>query len=160
MKHSLFAAGIAALLGSTSLAYAIEISEVDVTADLTTIEDARAAEFWNTLEADLESAVLARIADDISEDGARLVLNIESFAIADAPSGGFTVDSAALNGRVHVVDLNNNANFDSYELNVSLQGLSITDETGAPMIVADMPEDVAYRTLVDAFAEHVADRLE
>lgn len=160
MKIRVFAAGIAALLGTTSLAHAVEISEVDVTADLTTIEDTRAAEFWNTLEADLEAAVLSRISENITEDGARLVVDIESFAIDDAPASGFTVDSAALNGRIHVIDLNNNANFDSYELSVSLQGLSVTDESGAPMVIAEMPEDMAYQTLVEAFAGHVADRLE
>ncbi|WP_139257622.1 hypothetical protein [Natronohydrobacter thiooxidans] len=160
MKTQVFAASIAALLGTTSLAHAVEISEVDVSADLTTIEDARAAEFWTTLETDLESAVLSRIAERISEDGARLVLNIESFALNDAPESGFTIDSAALIGRVHVIDLNNNANFDSYELSVSLQGMSVTDESGAPILVADMPEDLAYRTLVDAFADHVAERLD
>lgn len=160
MKTQVFAAGIAALLGTTSLAHAVQISEVDVSADLTTIEDARAAEFWNTLEADLESAVLSRIAERISEDGARLVLNIESFAIEDAPESGFTIDAAALIGRVHVIDLNNNANFDSYELSVSLQGMSVTDESGAAMVVADMPDEMAYQTLVEAFADHVAQRLD
>ncbi|MGY6547980.1 MAG: hypothetical protein ACXIU7_03105 [Roseinatronobacter sp.] len=157
--NTLLAAGVIGLMGSTALARYVHFSEVDVTADLSVIEDAEAAAFWNTLEQDLEAALMTRLADQLTEeDGARLVVNIERFAIEE-PLAPFAVENAALAGRIHVIDLNNNANFDSFELSVQLDGLSIIAPDGTALASAEFAPDQVYLTLVNAFADNVAARV-
>lgn len=158
--RKILASGLIALMGTTSLASALDISEVDVSADLTTIENPQAAEFWNTLEADLESAILVLVADEIVDEGARVVVNIESFSINDAADTTFSMENAALIGRIHVINLENNAEFNSFELSVSIEGMTVTDESGTPVIVAQMEPEMVYETLVSSFAENVVERLE
>ncbi len=146
------------LMSTTAIARDLMFNDVDVTADLTVIEDTEAAAFWNTLETDLESRLLALLADQIDENGARLVVNVESFAVEE-PLAPFTVENAALSGRVHVVDLSNNANFESFELSVRLEGLSVQNADGAEVLATDIAPDMVYSTLVDSFAERIVDRI-
>lgn len=160
MKRTLITTGLAALLGSTALAQDLQIAEVDVTADLTVIEDPQGAEFWGSLEEDLESAIRSRIVERIADEGARLVVDIVSFALPEAMGQPFDVETAALSARVHVIDLTNNANFDSYELSVSLQGMTAVDADGVAIPLAPMDSEVSYQMIVDAFADNVVERLD
>lgn len=155
----LLGVGVIGLMGTTALASDLTFYEVDVSADLTVIEDAEAAAFWNTLETDLESRLLSLLADQIAEEGARLVVNVESFAI-DEPLAPFVIENAALSGRVHVIDLNNNANFESFELSVRLEGMTAQTDDGTVVAMAELPADVIYTTLVDSFAENIATRVQ
>lgn len=157
MKMSLAAATLA-LMGTSALAADRMFNEINVTADLTVIEDSTAAAFWNTLEADLEANLLERLADQIAEDGAKLVVDVTSFSAAE-PLAPFVVENAALAARVHVIDLENNANFDSFELMVSLEGMTVTNEDGEVMVIANLPADVIYTTLVESFADNIAARV-
>lgn len=158
--RSLIASGAIALLSTTSLASALDVAEVDVTAELTALQNPQAAAFWADLETDLEAAILSQLVDQITDDGARLVVNIEGFGIGDEADLPFTVEDAALSGRIHVIDLTNNANFQTFELNVSIQGMSVTDTEGEPVMVAQMPPEWTYETLITAFAEGVVERLD
>lgn len=158
LKMLLSAAAIG-LMSTTAMARDIMFNEVDVTADLTVIEDAEAAAFWNTLETDLEARLLALLADHIAEDGARLVVNVESFAVEE-PLAPFTIENAALSGRVHVVDLNNNANFESFELSVRIEGMTVQNADGADILAIELDPDAIYTTLVDNFAENIAERFQ
>ncbi|MCC5955698.1 MAG: hypothetical protein JJU07_06310 [Natronohydrobacter sp.] len=157
-KAYLFA-GLLGLMGSSALASTLSFSEIDVRADLTTIQDPQAATFWNTLEDDLESAILVLLADQIAEEGARLVVDMAEFG-SDESLQPDAVEAFELSGRIHVIDLNNNANFNSFELSVRLEGLTATNEDGSEVAVAQMSPEMAYETLVAAFAENIVERLD
>ncbi|WP_249030786.1 recombinase family protein [Roseinatronobacter thiooxidans] len=119
-----------------------------------------AAAFWGSLETDLVAAVLALVADRIVEDGARLVINIEAFSIDDKVISAFTLSDSALVGNVHVLDDTNNANFQSFELSVAVEGLKAMNEDGTPILTAQMESEQAYEILIAAFAENVVDGLD
>ncbi|MCC5963145.1 MAG: hypothetical protein JJU09_08455 [Rhodobacteraceae bacterium] len=154
----LMAAGAFGLTSSTALASDIMFSEVNVTAVLTAIQDPQAVEFWTSLEDDLESTLLALLSDQLVDDGARLVVDITEFMTGDV-SVPFSVEDAALGGRVHVIDPGDQGNFESYELKLRIAGMTTTLD-GAQIAVSQMQPEDAYDRLVAAYGESVVDRLD
>ncbi|TVR50357.1 MAG: hypothetical protein EA386_00300 [Rhodobacteraceae bacterium] len=154
----LMAAGAFGLTSSPVLASDIMFSEVDVTAVLTAIQDPQAVEFWTSLEDDLESTLLALLSDQLVDDGARLVVDITEFMTGDV-SVPFSVEDAALGGRVHVIDPGDQGNFESYELKLRIAGMTTTLD-GAQIAVSQMQPEDAYDRLVAAYGESVVDRVD
>lgn len=154
----LMAAGAVGLISSPALASDIMFSKVNVTAELTAIQDPQAAEFWTSLEDDLESTLLALLSDQLVDDGARLVVDITEFKTGDA-SVLFSVEEAALGGRVHVIDPGNQGNFESYELKLRIEGMTTTLD-GTQIAVSQVQPQEAYDRLVAAYAESIVDRLD
>ncbi|WP_439562895.1 hypothetical protein [Roseinatronobacter sp.] len=149
-----------ALASSTALAGVDQVSEVTVTADITAISNEEAALFWSSIAQDLENAILAQIVDRIEDEGARISVRLEEVALANAFERNFDLEQSVLVGQVNVTDENNNANFNSYELSVSLSGVTAVDEDGEPLLFESVEAERAYQTLITAFADGVVTRLD
>lgn len=161
MKLSrILAPAIFALASSTALAGVDQVSEVTVKADITAISNEEAAQFWATITDDLENAILARIVERIADEGARISVRLEEVALASAFERSFDLEQSILVGQVNVTDETNNANFNSYELSVSLSGVTAVDEDGDPLTFENVEAELAYQTLITAFADGVVTRLD
>ncbi|MCC5960744.1 MAG: hypothetical protein JJU08_15535 [Rhodobacteraceae bacterium] len=161
MKLSrILAPAIFALASSTALAGVDQVSEVTVKADITAISNEEAAKFWSTIAEDLENAILARIVERIEDEGARISVRLEEVALASAFERSFDLEQSILVGQVNVTDETNNANFNSYELSVSLSGVTAVDEGGDPLTFENVDAELAYQTLITAFADGVVTRLD
>jgi hypothetical protein len=94
----------------------------------------------------------------MTEDGARVLVDIEEVALASAFERSLNLEDAVLAGLVRVTDNTDNANFEAYELSVGLEGVSGVIVDG--QLIAspfDVPE--TYQRLIDLFAEQVVAQL-
>jgi ABC-type Na+ transport system ATPase subunit NatA len=158
---TLLAAGLTALLAAPALAVVDQIREIDVTADLTAVGNVDAAAYWGTLETDLEAAIAARVTDLLAEDGARVLVDIREVELSSPFERAINLGDAVLVGQVNIVDDTDNANFDAYELSVSLETASIIIPAGQEIraVVFSTDDRTSYRALIDTFAQGVVDRL-
>lgn len=63
------------------------VKEIEVTADLSAIQNADAAAYWGRLEADLEAAIASRLVDRLAEEGAegaRILVDLREVELASA----------------------------------------------------------------------------
>lgn len=156
----ILAPALFALMSSTAFADVDKVSEVTVTADIAAIGNEEAAQFWASIADDLENAILAQIVDRIDDEGAKISVRLEEVALANAFERSFDLDESVLVGQVNITDDNNNANFNSYELSVSLSGMTAVDESGDPIMFESVQTELAYVTLIEAFADGVVTRLD
>jgi ABC-type phosphate/phosphonate transport system substrate-binding protein len=157
-KLTLAATTLAALMATAAAAGVDRIQEVDVSADISAIQNAKAAEYWATLEADLEAAIGLRVTERLGEDGARVLVDIREVELANAFDRAVNLGDAVLVGQVNIVDDTDNRNYDAYELSVSLETARVIVPEGQT-IVFGLDDRATYQTLVDAFAEGVVERL-
>ncbi|MDD7972248.1 hypothetical protein [Roseinatronobacter alkalisoli] len=156
----ILAPALFALASSTALASVEKVSEVTVAADITAIGNEEAALFWASITDDLENAILALIVDRIDDEGAKISVRLEEVALASAFERSFDLEQSVLVGQVNVTDETDNSNFNSYELSVSLSGVTAVDEYGEPLLFESVEAELAYQTLITAFAEGVVARLD
>lgn len=173
---TLGASALALSLSTAAFADVEMVREIDVTADLSAIEDQTAADYWSDLETDLEAAIALRIdgllteeeraADDsgasqdesVRPEGTTILVDIREVELASAFSRSLDLGDTVLVGQVNIVDLTDNSNADGYELSVSLEGAGVpVPEGGTMALKAD--DTATYTLLVDAFAQGVVDRL-
>ena len=135
------------------------VKEVAVTADLTAVQNQKAAEHWATLADDLKNAITAAIVDRIADDGVKISVTIDSVELANSFQSATGVAESKLVGSVNVTDQTDNSKFNSYELTVSFAqaGPFFLPGTDLTKITSDSKE--YYDAMVAAFADAVAKSL-
>ncbi|MDA8587040.1 hypothetical protein N9L47_12385 [Rhodobacteraceae bacterium] len=160
MKRTLALIAATAILTTPVLAASdVIVTEVDVKFDLTAIDDQQASEFWSSLEDDLETAIIARLGDQIGPRGKTIEVDIEELAISSAFQGALGVDSALI-GNISISDPYNIGGKNEYELRVRLDesGRFETTEDGTQIVTHE--REKVYNGVVDTFAATVVERLE
>lgn len=165
LKSKALTAGVlAATLAATAITPALaaveRIANVDVTVDLAAIQNEKAAAYWGSLEKDLEAAIGARITDRIAEDGASVLVDIREVELSNAYERQLNLADAVLVGQVNINDKTDNANFDAYELSVSLEAAQVVLADGEMMMLASTDTQETYQRLVEAFADTVVTNLD
>lgn len=171
MHHATKAAtaAILAMLASPLSAAVDTVAKVDVTVDISAVNNAEAATFWANLEADLENALAARLTERLPTeevkpddqgriDGAQIMVDIREVELASAFERELNMADAVLVGQVTVVDDTDNTNADGYELSVSLENANVIAPEGT-VVILSTDTSGAYLRLVEAFADGVVSRL-
>jgi hypothetical protein len=159
---TLAAALLATTLGTTAFAAVDKIAKVDVTVDLTAIQNEEAVKYWGNIENDLEAAIGARVSDRMAEEGAAgadILVDIREVELANAFERGLNLGDAALVGQVNINDQTDNSNYDAYELAISLENAKIVLAEGEVLMLSTTDTDESYRQLIEAFADGVVSRL-
>lgn len=158
MKPYVLAGLTAATIGFPAWASDSPIKAVDVSFDISAIESAEAAGFWSDLEGDLETAILQRVADRLGDPGASIRIDIDKFEMSNSFAAALGADST-LNGDVAVRNPDDSTVNSFYEFTIRLDeaGEMTTTESGTQVLT--VPVDVAYRAMIDSFAEGVVSRL-
>jgi len=150
---------VATLLAGTAMAGVDKISKVDVTTDLTAIQNEKAAAYWANLEKDLEAAIGARVVDRMGDEGAEIRVDIREIELANAFERELNLADAVLVGQVNIVDDTDNENFDAYELTVTLENANVVLTEGQTLVLSTSDSPETYKRLVDVFADGVVSRL-
>ncbi|MDQ2067813.1 hypothetical protein Q9295_15655 [Xinfangfangia sp. CPCC 101601] len=151
---------LATLMGGAAYAKVDQIAKVDVTVDLTAIQNEKAVAYWGNIEKDLEAAIGARVGDLMAEEGADVLVDIREVELANAFERELNLGDAVLVGQVNINDQTDNSNYDAYELSVSLENAAvILPEGTTTLMLSTTDTDESYRKLIDAFAEGVVSRL-
>ncbi|NSX54576.1 hypothetical protein [Parasulfitobacter algicola] len=158
MKKIFLGTTLALTLAATSAMARTMISEVEVEADLTAIQDMDAAQNWSNLSADLENAIAQRLVNRISEEGASIVIDIDELELANIFETQMGVESSVLAGEVNV-KVPGILNNDKYTLTVSAKQATPYLPAGSDTKVITTSSTEFYEAMVGAFAENVVENL-
>lgn len=155
----ILAIGSLAALAFTTAGTAATVKSVDVEVELSAIENPRAAKYWTSIADDLENAIVAKVADQVSDDGIDLKIDLEEVWLSNGFEETLGLADTRLVGNVSMTHATDNSRFGTYELTVDVN-------TALPLIPADvdvtvLPADsrVYYDAMIAAFAQGVVDRL-
>ncbi len=148
-----------AAMGLAAVGNAATVKTVDVEVELDAIENPRAAQYWTSIADDLENAIVARIADQVSDDGVDLKIDLEEVSLSSGFEDAMGLADTRLMGDVTMTHASDNTRFGTYQLTVDVN-------TAMPLIPADvdvtiLPADsrVYYEAMIATFAQGVVDRL-
>jgi hypothetical protein len=169
-KRTAATAAMIAVLSATPLLAGVDkVAKIDASVDLSALGNEQAATYWANLEADLESAIAARLTDrlvtedakpneDGKIDGARISVDVREVELANALQRELNMGDAVLVGQVTVTDDTDNSVADGYELTVSLENAKTVVPEGKTLVLST-DTSKAYDHLVAAFADGVVSRL-
>jgi hypothetical protein len=135
------------------------VKSVEVAVELEAIGNPAAAAYWTTVADDLENAVVARITDQIADDGVKINIDLEEVSLSGGLTEKLGLAETRLVGNVVMTHDSDNGRFGAYMLTVDVN-------SAAPMFppevdIATLPADsrVYYDAMIAAFAQGVVDRL-
>lgn len=132
------------------------VSAINVSADLQAVGDAASVRYWQTLEQDLEAALVTEFLGRVDPSGAIVDVDVDEIALADALRAGMTGADARLSGAVDVTDPRDGAALGAYTITATAREAAsvLAEDTGAETLTPDSGE--FYAALVEAFARGVA----
>lgn len=148
------------LAGAAFAAADDKVKSVAVEMDITALTNAAAAvRFANTAD-DLQGAILARLVDRTAEEGMDIKIDLSEVELSNSFTDAVGAADTRLVGVVNVSDMNDNTNFNTYEL-------TVTVEQATPFLPKDFDQatltassDEFYQALIAAFADGVVRRLD
>lgn len=161
----MFRNSIASFLLATAVAFPSfaqdlkPVREIEVTADMTGIENAQAATYWGTLQDDLKAAILAKVAPTDDEAAVVIKIKIDSVQLSNGFQEKLGLADTTLAGNVLVQDDKNNTKNDAYDLKVDVNAATPLLPEGYDFTAADADAQVYYTAMVNAFADGVVSRL-
>ena len=158
--HLIATCCLVALAPVAAFADVDRVAKVEVTADLTAVQNEKAAAYWSNVSTDLENAIVARLVDRIAETGATLSVDIREVELASSFERALNISDAVLVGQVSVTDLTDNSNFEAYELSVSLGTAQVLSADGQTLTYDSLDTPEAYAALINSFADNVVQRLD
>ena len=159
-RNSFTAAAVAALIAIPGFAAIDQVSEVTVSADIGSLQNATAAAYWATLPEDLQAAIQLEIANRVDNGGSRINVDISEVELSSSFERAIGAADGVLVGTVDVDDPNNNQLYDDYKIIVTLGSAPMVSADGKEVVFSSLDEPQAYETLIKKFAEGVLLMLE
>ncbi len=145
-----------AVLAASDLSAAPAVKSVDVDVDLSAIGNSEALAYWQTLETDLETAIMAKVENKDPAAGTDVNVTIDALRLAEGFSPATGIATAWLAGKVDQNDPDNKGRDAHFELAVDMKS-SLPEGTDTSEHMPDNP--VIYQAMVDAFARSVVEGL-
>lgn len=160
IRNSIAGLLLASALITPSLAQnAPTVKTIDVTVDISAVQNAAAAAYWGQLETDLENAILARVQSQIADDGVDIVIDISEVELSNGFQEVFGVADTRLVGSVKMVHATDNSRFDAYDLTVDVNAAVPLLPEGYVLSTTKADTKEYYDAMINAFARGVAVRL-
>ena len=131
------------------------VKDVNVSVDISAVQNAAAAAYWGNLESDLKAAILAGLANQIADDGANITVDISEVELASGFAGAVGIGNTILKGTVNQTHDTNNGRFHSYELTVDIQQSLPALGEGFDINAVDVDTTKVYQAMVTTFANQV-----
>lgn len=160
MTHDIKCATLAAtFFVATSATAMTPVGSVSVDVDLAAIQNERAATYWTDIADDLETALVARLTDQLSEDGASVSIDIDELSIANTFESTFGWEESFLTGDVLIADVNDQSAYENYTLKVSFEQAIVymPENVDLSTLATDSPH--YYQSMIAAFADNVVEKL-
>ncbi len=157
-RYALAALVSALALSPAAPAFAqTEVKEVEVSIDLAAIDNAQAASVWSNIATDLENAIVARIADQVDDDGVKISIDINEVELANSFQSAMRIAESRLAGRVNISSETDNSKFATYDLEVSFDQAYLPAGTDVTVLTIESP--VYYAAMIEIFADRVVEKL-
>lgn len=153
--------GLAALMLSTAtLADTLPtVKSVSVDVTLDAIANPKAAAYWTSIADDLENAIVAKITDQIADDGVEVKIDLEEVSLSNGFDEKLGLADTRLVGEVKLVHASDNSRFDTYTLTVDVNTAIPMIPAGVDVTVLPADTRVYYDAMIAAFAQGVVARL-
>ena len=136
------------------------VQSIDVTVDMTGVQNAAAASYWATLDKDLEAAILTRVADRVAEEGAMITVDIDEVSLASGFAEAVGLGDSRLSGLVKVSDPPQPGRGASYELTVDMNATLPALGEGFDLNAESLDTARVYQAMVETFAAQVVANLD
>lgn len=149
----------ALLIGGSAIAMT-PVQSVEVDVDLDAIKNAKAASYWTEVADDLENEIVARLTSQVDEKGASVSIDIDEVALANTFESTFGWQENYLIGDVLISNPLNTTDHQFYTLKVSFEQAKayLPETVDFSTMSSDSP--YYYKSMVDAFADHVVAKLQ
>ena len=161
MIRTIAISGLAALTftAASVSAQTATVKSVDVEVELEAIGNPRAAEYWTAVADDLENAIVARLTDQISDDGVDLKIDLEEVSLSSGFEDVMGLADTRLVGDVTMTHESDNSRFGSYELTIDVNTAMPLIPEGVDVVTLPADSRVYYDAMIQAFAQGVVERL-
>lgn len=161
IKSPLYAALLVGAFALPALAQdrANAVKSIDVTVDMAAVQNADAAKYWGTLETDLETAILAKVADRTAEEGAEITVDLDEVSLASGFENATGLGDSRLSGLVKVSDPTQPGRGDSYELSVDVNAVRSIIGEDFDLTAVGADSSVVYKAMIDTYANQVVQNL-
>lgn len=163
MKRLLTGTALAlSMLAMPVLAADMKIKDVEVKADVGSIQNAQAAQYFGNLPTDLKAAIAARVADRAttsqSESGATISVDVNEVELSNTFQNITNLASTKLEGNVNVFE--GGTALRSFTLAVSVEQAAAFFPEGTDLQALTLDTPVYYQAMVNAFADAVVQRID
>lgn len=153
---------VLSMISAPVLAADMKVKDVQVSADVGSIKNAQAAQYFANLKSDLHAAIAARLADHAttsqSEKGVTVSVDINEVELANTFQDITNLANTKLEGNVNVFSEDNTA-LKSFGLAVNVQQAAAFFPAGTDLHTLTLDTPVYYQAMVNAFADAVAKRV-
>ena len=148
------------LAGAAFAAPDDKVKSVAVEMDITALTNAAAAVRFANTASDLQGAILARVVDRTAEEGMEIKIDLSEVELSNSFTDAVGAADTRLVGVVNVSDMDDNTNFNTYELTVTVeQAVTFLPKEFDPATLT-ASSDEFYQALIAAFADGVVRRLD
>ena len=161
-KQTVTALMTATALGLAAPAFAkTMVNEVEVQIDIAAIQNFRGARYWDNVSEDLADEIVQRIGTHLTDDesGAKVTVDIDELSLATTLEEAARTEDSRLSGAVSITQPSNNANFDHYDLTVTFAEIGPFFPEGTDLTEITTDSEEYYDTMLDVFADRVAEKL-
>ena len=135
------------------------VKSVDVTVNIAAVANPKAASYWTTFEGDLEAAILAKITDQIADDGINLIIDVSEVELSNGFDEQMGFADTRMVAAVKMTHDTDNTRFGAYELTVDVNQVIPMLPEGTDINVLNGDTKTYYDAMVKAFANGVVERL-
>ena len=136
------------------------IKSINVETSLTDLNNPQAATYWKTLDNDLEAAIAANLVGRLGEDGKEIKIDMNEVELANFVQAQTGAAETSMTGTVNVVDLQDNSNFQTFDLTVTMRQALPMMPPGTDLLVIAPTSSQVYSAMVATFAKAVVDRID
>jgi len=136
------------------------VKSVDVTTELTAVQNTEAAAYWATLDTDLEAAIAERLVNRLSDGGVEIIIDVSEVELANAFQELVGTDDTMLGANVRIQEQSTNANDQNFDLAVNLNQIVPMLPVGTDLTIVPASNAEVYAKLVGAFADAVVARID
>ena len=130
-----------------------------MTVDIAAVANPKAASYWTTFEGDLEAAILAKITDQIADDGINLIIDVSEVELSNGFDEQMGFADTRMVAAVKMTHDTDNTRFGAYELTVDVNQVIPMLPEGTDINVLNGDTKTYYDAMVKAFANGVVERL-
>ena len=136
------------------------VKSVDVTTELTAVQNTEAAAYWATLDTDLEAAIAERLVNRLGASGVEIIIDVAEIELANAFQELVGTDDTMLGANVRIQEQSTNANDQNFDLAVNLNQIVPMLPVGTDLTIVPASNAEVYAKLVGAFADAVVARID
>ena len=136
------------------------VEAIDVQIELPAVTNPAAAARFSRIDTDLENALTARLVDRLADKGVKITVDISEVELSNSFTEQMGLADTRLAATVMISDLNDNSNYNTYDLTVTINETTKFLPEGTDVATLKSDSEDYYKAMIAAFADAVVVRLD